>query len=1126
VGVITFDAGSIEATLDVDRTPFQQGLSLAKQEARDFADSRPTVTLGLDDTVAKAELARFKDQLQQLNDRRVASPRIGLDTTAAETQLRHLQEQLQQLGGGRANVGISDAGVTPELARITAQLDDLGRRVARPRVEIDTQAARAALDDLRARLQALNAYRANPQVDLDGYALARAQIASLQHQLDQLSRTRANPSVGGINNLGSASRGAADRVAGLRLSLLGAAAALSPGLIPIAAVATAGILGFGGALAAAGAGAGLFGFAMKSNLTPVLDAVKNFSKQGEAALAGLTDAQKAVANELIHLKLRWEDAANSVKPQSYAVATSVLQGLSQALDKLRPLLTNAANAFQILAAGFEKATRGRTFSDFADFLSRQAAPAILTFGKALGDLGATVAHVFEAFEPVIRPAEQALLRFTGSLRTWSEGLKTNNGFQKFLDYVRTNGPLVARTIGDLWHAITSLVAALAPLGPPIVLFVDNMARFIRQIADNGVARGAIKQLADALSGLAKFLGSDWGKLTLIAIGIRAIGAAVTSNPWIVALGTAILAFGWLYDHDHELAIGLGLVAAAMWAVNYAGYGLYGVPWIALFAGIGVGVYEAIKHWDGLKHAIGSFVSNLPGWGHNIEQWSKDAGHWLGEEWSKLGHNINDRWVPNALSNAQHGISKFFGGVVDLFSAHNWAALGDTLARYVGPNSTIGHILRFEWLGSAFDIAKHHFASGIGTIGSTVAGWGKTAWGWGRDLVAGLFNGIKDALGSMFSGIGHWFSDAIFGPIKRALGIASPSTIMMGIGRDLILGLVNGIKGALGLLTGALASIPGRIRGFFNGAGGWLRSHGSQIMQGLRLGIVSGYNTVAGWMSGIRGRISRFTASAGSWIVSHGRSLMSGLRNGIVSGYSTVSGWLSGLRGRVSAFTASAGSWIVSHGSALMRGMASGISSGYGAVSGFLSTIHSRVVGFFAGAGSWLFNAGRNIVQGIANGISAGIGAVGNAISAVTSFISSHLPHSPAKIGPLSGQGSPDIAGLKIANMIADGLKQGIPRIAAAAQAAAAVVAASQRLTTALVQQQANDHDGTIHEDEIGWDAATMGNRRYSGARFPNGQIRPTTIRNNNVTYHLNGVGPDVAAALRELDRQRAFLMGV
>jgi hypothetical protein len=84
------------------------------------------------------------------------------------------------------------------------------------------------------------------------------------------------------------------------------------------------------------------------------------------------------------------------------------------------------------------------------------------------------------------------------------------------------------------------------------------------------------------------------------------------------------------------------------------------------------------------------------------------------------------------------------------------------------------------------------------------------------------------------------------------------------------------------------------------------------------------------------------------------------------------------------------------------------------------------------AGQWLVQAGRNVIQGLINGIRSMFGSVGSAMSGIASTIRSFLPFSPAKQGPLSGSGSPDIAGRKVASMFASGIRLGSHEVSAAA----------------------------------------------------------------------------------------------
>lgn len=81
---------------------------------------------------------------------------------------------------------------------------------------------------------------------------------------------------------------------------------------------------------------------------------------------------------------------------------------------------------------------------------------------------------------------------------------------------------------------------------------------------------------------------------------------------------------------------------------------------------------------------------------------------------------------------------------------------------------------------------------------------------GRDLISGLLEGIKDVAGNIWK----WIKDNILGGIvdgvKNFFGIGSPSKVMMGIGRDITLGMAMGIEQRSGLVSRAvngLMSVP-------------------------------------------------------------------------------------------------------------------------------------------------------------------------------------------------------------------------------------------------------------------------------------------------------------------------------
>jgi hypothetical protein len=93
---MTFDAGSIEATLDLDRTPFQRGLAAAKREAADFARQRITARLDLDADTTKAR--RQIEAMRRSLDRKTKLD-VDADIGSAEAKLTALRAQLRGLHG-------------------------------------------------------------------------------------------------------------------------------------------------------------------------------------------------------------------------------------------------------------------------------------------------------------------------------------------------------------------------------------------------------------------------------------------------------------------------------------------------------------------------------------------------------------------------------------------------------------------------------------------------------------------------------------------------------------------------------------------------------------------------------------------------------------------------------------------------------------------------------------------------------------------------------------------------------------------------------------------------------------------------------------------------------------------
>lgn len=106
------------------------------------------------------------------------------------------------------------------------------------------------------------------------------------------------------------------------------------------------------------------------------------------------------------------------------------------------------------------------------------------------------------------------------------------------------------------------------------------------------------------------------------------------------------------------------------------------------------------------------------------------------------------------------------------------------------------------------------------------------------------------------------------------------------------------------------------------------------------------------------------------------------------------------------------------------GLANGLLSPLPQVDSTAGKIVSTVTGPLGILTGSAYGSGITIGANLASGLDAQVGSVGIAAGHLASAVRDRLPSSPAKKGPLSGSGSPDILGRNIATMVAAGILQG------------------------------------------------------------------------------------------------------
>jgi phage-related protein len=481
---------------------------------------------------------------------------------------------------------------------------------------------------------------------------------------------------------------------------------------------------------------------------------------------------------------------------------------------------------------------------------------------------------------------------------------------------------------------------------------------------------------------------------------------------IVGAVTPVISnFGsWISQGDNlrNVLIAVGIVIAALLvpAVWSLAAGVIAATWPFLLIGLAIaGVVLIFKHFYETNAGFKAFIDNIV---HGLQQAASFVQANFMPAMRAMGAFFQSSILPVLQSIGQFLLSTF---------APVWQQLVSVWQGQILP------ALQQLW-GALQQLAPVFQAIGGLILGLVVVAFG-VLWGLITGLVKALA-GVLSGLATFIGGIVQFFSGLIqivAGVLRFLYDLVTGN--FKNLGNDLhgiwtgivtmFTGVWNMIKGAF---QAAIGFVVGLVTGFVQGVIGFFQHLASMIV---------GHSIVPDMLNAIK---NVFQAAV-SWLL----GLVSGFVTGVINFFSNLwHGAVNIWNMLVSNVRAILMSWIVGA-IGLVTGFVNNLQQAWNSLIGIASSIFNNIkntiLGVLQNMIGAVFQAGANIVQGIANGIKSAIGAVGDAIGAVGSFISSHLPHSPAKMGPLRDL---LMQGQMISQQIGEGIKKGTPHVQAALNA--------------------------------------------------------------------------------------------
>lgn len=430
---------------------------------------------------------------------------------------------------------------------------------------------------------------------------------------------------------------------------------------------------------------------------------------------------------------------------------------------------------------------------------------------------------------------------TQQLQEWGQavaegGEKGNQAMQEVaqaimeVDDETTRNALGVQIFGTMWEDQgTNITETLLGMNDHLTNVKDNQDQLNESI--NTLNADPAVQMQKALSDMKEALQP---LLLAIADFVAKIAEWIQNNPKLAATIAAVVS---------AIAILMGIflalapiVTALVTAAGALGIGL--LPLIGIVAAIVLAITALIaigialwKNWDTVKQkaseiwgAIKEFFANL--W-KSIKTTAQNAWNgiknWLSQTWQSIKNTVTNVWnsIKNFFSNLWNGIKSIFSTVIssvvnfvvtrfnnlrnnisDIFNRVRsivsgiWNGIRSFFSSIVS-NIVSSVVNRFNSLRNGVSNVMNRVRSTISNIWNRVMDFfrGINLYSIGKDIIQGLINGIKS--------MGRWVRDAIADLagwipnwIKRKLGIASPSKVMMELGKNTAEGFAIGIRNAL------------------------------------------------------------------------------------------------------------------------------------------------------------------------------------------------------------------------------------------------------------------------------------------------------------------------------------------
>jgi hypothetical protein len=391
---------------------------------------------------ADAFKARIDLALADLPDVHIDGDSTDLDRKLADVRLELLSLRNQTIG-----VDISDDEALAKLVVLKAALEDIGHTSESVSVKVNTGAAVSDLGNLSA-------------AGLSGAGGAGS----------------------GVDALGTDAAESGGEITGI---LLPALAVLATALIPIGGLAAGALSTLPAVLAGAGSGFAAIELGTSGVSGAVSDLATALASPSLAnvgayfsALSGLAPSAQTFVGSLKPLIQGFDDLKLVTQQDLFSGLQGALPGIQSLFVTIEPFITQAATGIGQFVTYISTLLSSQTSLSEINTIFSAGAGFMKDLAKAAADVVPAFLTIGAQASPILSAIGKGIDSVVASFAKWV----SNGGFEKFVDWLKDNGPGLVRSLEQFASGFGKILIATVPVGEAVLKIVGVFGEMIGALA--------------------------------------------------------------------------------------------------------------------------------------------------------------------------------------------------------------------------------------------------------------------------------------------------------------------------------------------------------------------------------------------------------------------------------------------------------------------------------------------------------------------------------------------------------------------------------------------------------------------------------------------------------------------